>query len=208
MIKILGKSSSINVRKVLWTCTELDIPYDHEEWGEGHKPVTSPEFLALNPMAQVPVLIDGELITSESNSIIRYLASKYDPSRRLLPQTGVNRAQIERWMDWQATELNNAWRYPFMHLVRAHPDFAYPDIVARSIEKWTDHMALIDSQLRKTQAFLLGAEFSLADIVIGLSVHRWYATPIDHPAFDAVRTYYARLEERKGFRAFGNNGKP
>lgn len=208
MIKILGKSSSINVRKVFWTCAELDLPYEHEQWGDGFRAVTEPEFLALNPMAQVPVLIDGAFVTSESNSIIRYLANAYDVQGRLLPQAPVRRAQVERWMDWQATELNNAWRFPFMHLVRKLPAYEYPPLVANSIRLWTSYMALIDKQLRQTQAFLLGDELTLADIVIGLSVHRWYSTPIDHPPFEAVGDYYARLGQRPGFRAFGNNGTP
>lgn len=208
MIKILGKSTSINVRKVLWTCAELDLPYEHERWGEDHKPLSSPEFLSLNPMAQVPVLIDDDFVTSESNSIIRYLASAYDPSGRLLPQAPRKRAEIERWMDWQATELNNAWRFPFMHLVRQHPAWANSERVESGIRTWTGYMALIDAQLRKTKAFILGSEFLLADIVIGLSVHRWYSTPIDHPQFEAVNDYYALLTTRPGFRAFGRNGIP
>ena len=69
-------------------------------------------------------------------------------------------------------------------------------------------MALIDTQLSRTGAFILGDEFLLADIVIGLSVHRWYSTPIDRPDFKAVSDYYARLSTRPGFRAFGCNGIP
>ena len=60
-LKILGRTSSINVRKVLWTCQELGIDYVREDWGIGFKPTQSPDFLALNPNAQVPVLIDNLL---------------------------------------------------------------------------------------------------------------------------------------------------
>lgn len=35
MLELLGRSSSINVRKVLWTCAELDMPFNHTEWGSG-----------------------------------------------------------------------------------------------------------------------------------------------------------------------------
>jgi glutathione S-transferase len=206
MIKILGKSTSINVRKVLWTCAELDLPYEHEQWGEGHRPLDTPEFVALNPFRQVPVLIDGDFVTSESNAVIRYLASAYDPQGRLLPQAPRLRAQIERWMDWQASELNNAWRFPFMHLVRKHPAWADAERVERSIDLWNGYMALIDAQLSKTKAFIVGEEFRLADIVIGLSVHRWFATPIERPALHAVTDYYERLSTRPGFREFGRNG--
>ncbi len=49
MLRILGKASSINVRKVLWTCAELQIPFEREDWGSGFKSTDTPEFLALNP---------------------------------------------------------------------------------------------------------------------------------------------------------------
>ena len=59
MIRILGKSSSINVRKVLWLCVELGVSFEQEEWGSGHRSTQEPGFLALNPNAMVPVLLDG-----------------------------------------------------------------------------------------------------------------------------------------------------
>ncbi|KFJ08753.1 hypothetical protein DR66_5993 [Delftia acidovorans] len=78
MIRILGKSSSINVRKVLWLCVELGISFDQEEWGSGYRSTQEPGFLALNPNAMVPVLLDGPLVLWESNTICRYLAARHD----------------------------------------------------------------------------------------------------------------------------------
>ena len=117
MLKILGKASSINVRKVLWACDEVGKPFEREDWGSGHRDAAAPEFLALNPNGLVPVLIDGDLVLWESNTIIRYLAAAYGPGH-LLPEAPRDRALVEKWMDWQATELNNAWRYAFQALVR------------------------------------------------------------------------------------------
>lgn len=75
MLEILGKSTSINVRKVLWTCTELARAYRHEEWGSGFRSTDVPEFRALNPNSLVPVIREGELVLWESNAICRYLAA-------------------------------------------------------------------------------------------------------------------------------------
>jgi hypothetical protein len=60
MLRILGKASSINVRKVLWTCAELHIPFEREDWGSGFKSTNDSAFLALNPCAMVPVIQDGD----------------------------------------------------------------------------------------------------------------------------------------------------
>ncbi|MEG1116955.1 MAG: glutathione S-transferase N-terminal domain-containing protein, partial [Janthinobacterium sp.] len=76
MLKILGKAASINVRKVLWTCEELDLPYEREDWGSGFRSTDDPAFLALNPNAMVPVLVDGDLVLWESNTICRYLCAQ------------------------------------------------------------------------------------------------------------------------------------
>jgi glutathione S-transferase len=76
MLRILGKASSINVRKVLWTCAELQIPFEREDWGSGFKATDTRSF-ALNPCAMVPVIEDGDFTLWESNTIIRYLANTY-----------------------------------------------------------------------------------------------------------------------------------
>lgn len=49
MLKILGRSNSINVKKVLWLCHELGLAYEHVEWGKEGLPLKSDEFRALNP---------------------------------------------------------------------------------------------------------------------------------------------------------------
>ncbi len=110
MLKILGKRSSINVRKVLWTCDEVGLTYQQEDYGSGFQPVDTAEFRALNPNGLVPVLLDDDFVLWESNSICRYLTRKTG-REDLLPVTPQGAADVERWMDWQATEFNNAWRY-------------------------------------------------------------------------------------------------
>ena len=206
-LKILGRTSSINVRKVLWTCQELGIDYVREDWGIGFKPTQSPDFLALNPNAQVPVLIDDHGVLWESNTICRYLVGLYQ-RHDLLPVEPALRARVEQWMDWQATELNTAWRQAFMGLVRKSPAFADPALIDASVAAWNRHMALLDEQLRGTGTFVTGASFTLADVALGLATHRWFMTPMPRPDLPAVRAYYERLTERAAFRAHGRNGLP
>ena len=207
MLKILGRSSSINVRKVLWLCAELGLPYEQQMWGSGFQPTDSPEFLALNPNALVPVIRDGDFVLWESNTICRYLAGKHGRTD-LLPAEPAARARVEQWMDWMGTELNTAWRHAFMGLVRKSPAFAEPTGIATSAANWNRHMAILEAQLQRTGAYAAGPQFTLADIVLGLATHRWYSTPIERPALPAVQSYYDRLTEREGFRLHGRNGVP
>ena len=211
MLKILGKSSSINVRKVLWTCAELHLSYEQEEWGSGFQSTETEAFKALNPNALVPVLLDGDFVLWESNTICRYLASQYQHQHQqtaLLPESVRKRALVEQWMDWQSTELNNSWRYAFMHLVRKSPAYQDKAAAQSSIVAWNEKMQLLDTALAKTALYITGAEFTLADIVLGLSVNRWLMTPMARPELPAVAAYYKRLSLRPGFQRFGCNGIP
>lgn len=207
MLRILGKASSINVRKVMWTCAELGLAFEREDWGAGFQSTDTPDFLALNPNGLVPVLVDGDVVLWESNTICRYLAGRHGGAA-LLPLDPVSRARVEQWMDWQATELNNAWRYAFMGLARKSPAHADPVQQAASGAQWNRLMGILERQLERTGAYVAGAAFSLADVVVGLSVNRWKMTPIQHAALPAVEAYAERLMERVGYRKHGANGMP
>jgi glutathione S-transferase len=206
MLKVLGDSASINVRKVLWTCDEIGVPYAQEEWG-GSRSMRAPEFLALNPNAQVPVIQDGDLVLWESNTICRYLAAKHGRSD-LLPLEPAERARVEQWMDWQATELNPPWRYAFYALVRKNPAYSDPEKIRASIEEWNRKMAILERRLETTRAYVTGSAFSLADIPLGLSTHRWFMTPMRRPDFPAVTSYYERLGTRPPFGKYASDAFP
>jgi glutathione S-transferase len=207
MLRILGKASSINVRKVLWTCAELQIPFEREDWGSGFQPTNTPEFLTLNPCAMVPVIQDGDFTLWESNTIIRYLASRYGGAP-LYPPEPMARARVDQWIDWQAAELNRSWSYPLMSLVRKSPDYQDSAALAAGCRDWSKNMEILDRQLESTGAYVSGNAFSLADIPIGLSVNRWFETPLKHPHLPAVSAYYDRLSQREGYRLYGRNGTP
>jgi glutathione S-transferase len=74
MRKILGRVTSINVRKVLWAAAELGIDLEREDWGRPVRDPQVPEFLALNPNGLVPVLIEDGFVLWDSTAILRYLA--------------------------------------------------------------------------------------------------------------------------------------
>ncbi|RQS68401.1 glutathione S-transferase family protein [Burkholderia sp. Bp8963] len=207
MVQILGKIPSINVRKVLWVCAELNIPFEREDWGAGFRSTDDPTYLALNPNGLVPVIKDGDFVLWESNTIIRYLANRYGGDA-LYPADPQTRARIDQWIDWQGSDLNRSWVPAFQGLVRKSPDFQNPDAIARSIANWTKHMRVLNAQLEATGAFVAGDHFTLADVPIGLSVNRWAGTPFEHPDLPAVSQYLERLAARPGFEAYCGSQQP
>jgi glutathione S-transferase len=192
MLRILGRVSSINVRKVLWTCAELDLPFERVD--------SDPALLARNPNAMVPVIRDGDFVLWESNSICRYLASKH-PRAGLLPGDPEARARVEQWMDWQATELNTAWRYSFLALARKSPAHSDAAAIAHSVAEWNRLMCMLDAHFSQGGQFVTGEFFTLADVLLGLTIHRWLHTPMARPHLDALHGYYQRLSVRPAFRA-------
>jgi glutathione S-transferase len=192
VLRVLGRVSSINVRKVLWTCAELDLPFERVD--------SDPQLLARNPNAMVPVIQDGTFVLWESNSICRYLAGK-NPRAKLLPADPEARALVEQWMDWQATDLNSAWRYAFLALARNSPAHTDPAAIAHSVGEWNRLMGLLDAHFAHGGQFVTGEFFSLADVLLGLTTHRWLHTPMDRPHLDALHGYYQRLSVRPAFRA-------
>jgi glutathione S-transferase len=196
MLKVYGHATSINVRKVLWTCEELGEPFQREDKGGDRHPV-----------GLVPVIEDGACVIWESNVIVRYLATTRGRAD-LAPMDPVARAHVEQWMDFQASDFNNSWRVAFQALVRKNPAFQDEAAVSASIAQWNHMVGIIDRQLAKTGAFIAAENFTMADIVIGLSLHRWRAAPLEHPDFPHVARYYARLLTRPGFIRYGRDGGP
>jgi glutathione S-transferase len=195
MTKVLGRVTSINVRKVLWALDELGEPYEREDWGLPGRDPKLPEFLALNPNGQVPVLIedDGSVLW-ESNGLLVYLAQTRGA---LLPADRRSLSLALQWLGWQATELNGSWGYVVPALLRKVPGYDDKHKIAEAITRWSGTMAMLDAELVKGRPYLGGDSFSVADIAIGLSCHRWYKTPFEKPQLPAVRRYYERLRERE-----------
>lgn len=204
-MKLLGQAKSINVRKVLWTCVELGLSPERDDWGGTTRSTSDPEFLSLNPKGLVPLLIDGDHVLTESNTICRYLSAR-EGRTDLLPASAAGRAAVEAWMDWQATELNNAWRGAFMGLVRKHPAYADPGAQLSSIQSWNTEMSLLDARLASTGAYVCGRDFTLADIVLALSTNRWEMTPMKRPDLPAIDAWMDRIASRPGFTAHCRNG--
>ena len=208
MLKIYGRANSINVRKVLWTCEEIGIPFEREDWGRGTRPVSDPEFLAINPFGVVPAIDDDGFRLGESHAIARYLAAKHGRSD-LLPVDIQKRAVVESWMDWQGAEVSPAQRAVVTkHIFNLDLPGGQAAIDA-SIKEWPKKMAVIDSRLAETGAYVTGPDFTLADVCIGLQVNRWFMVPTgEKPDFPALSAYYDRLNERPGYRKYGRNGTP
>ena len=194
-LKILGRVTSINVRKVLWTADLIGIDYENVPWGLPYRDPKVAEFLALNPNGQVPVIIDGDFVLWESNAVVRYLAE----TRRsgLWPVTPRERALVDQWLTWQAAELGPRWGYAVNALLRRQSGLTDAARIAESVARWSEAMQVLEGHLAGSDGWLANGWISLADIAIALAAHRWFSTPFDRPGLPAVETHYRRLKETR-----------
>ncbi len=195
MLRVLGRVTSINVRKVLWAADEMGLSYQLEVWGKPHRDPKVPEYLAMNPHGTVPVIVDDGFVLWESGAIVRYLARKAGSD--LWPADPRERALADQWLTWQGTELNASWAYIVPAKLRNDPPDPDPERLAAAGEKWARTMGILEAHLDRTDGYMANGRFSLADIVIALSVHRWMSVPFaGKPALPAVEAYCERMRAR------------
>ena len=193
-LKIWGRISSINVKKVVWAAQELSLNFDRHEAGGVHGVVKTPAYVALNPNSQIPVLEDADYVLWESNVITRYLCAKHSPGN-LYPTDLQERFDAERWMEWQQTMVNPASRNGFWHLIRLPADQRDPALIAQSNAAVELLMAMLDTHLA-TQSFMVGERFTMADIPLGCEVQRWFSLPQTREKRPNIERWFATLLAR------------
>jgi len=195
MLKIWGRMSSINVKKVVWTAQELALDFQRTEAGGLFGVVKTPAYMALNPNALVPVIEDGDYVLWESNVIVRYLCAKHAYAQ-MYPDDLRDRFDAERWMDWQQTTLNPASRPGFWQLIRTAPEQRNPTLLAESNAAVEALMALLDAHLAQ-RSFMVGERFTVADIPIACEVHRWFGLPQARQSRPHIERWYDSMRARQ-----------
>lgn len=208
MLRILGRANSFNVRKVLWTCDELSIPFTREDWGRGFRPTTDDAFLEINPIGLVPAVIDDGVTLRESNTIIRYLATKHHADV-FYPTDPARRANVEQWMDWANYETSISLRGAFLGGMLNEPPWNNPWFIEQGRRQITKEVGQLDAHMRTVGPYITGDTFTIADIPIGLVVNRWFClNNFDKPEYSAVARYYEQLSTRPAYMRHVRNGLP
>lgn len=199
-LRVWGRKAAFNVQKVLWCADELGLAYERVDAGLRYGVVDTPAYGALNPNRRVPTLEDGTLVLWESNAIVRYLCAQYGMAR-LCPEDLKQRADVDRWMDWQAATLYYpTFRGFYLSVVRDPPERQDKagleslrlDIVAS--------LRILDEHLTKRR-YVGGQTLTMGDIPIGTVLDKWMRMPIERPSMPALDDYYLRLKDSQAYRA-------
>ena len=149
MIRLLGRQTSGNVQKVIFMLEEASIPYTREDYGRQFGNTQTAEYLALNPNAKVPTLVEGDVVIWESHTILRFLATSHAPG--LTGATAAERSAVERWMDWLLASVNGLYLTMFKE-AKKPPAERVSDFDAQAKELIA-MLAIADAHLARPRIF-------------------------------------------------------
>jgi glutathione S-transferase len=191
-IKLYGSSSSGNCHKPKWLLDRLGIAHEWIEKDAFDGSTRTPEFLALNPAGQVPLIVleDGRIL-AQSNAMLIYFGEGSD----LIPADPYDRAKMYEWLFWEqySHEPQIAVRIALKHYLGKRDDELAPTLLT----KGNAALARMELQLKQTP-FLVGATFSLADIALVAYTRRAHLGGFELGDYPAVRGWVARIEKLLG----------
>lgn len=162
MMKLYGFGPLRSLR-VLWALHELATDFEFVPVNVFAGENQHPDFLRLNPTGKIPVLVDGDIVVTESAAIVLYLAEKHS-AKGLLPASLSERAQVYRWLMFTVTELEQPlWRIA-KHTSLYPEEKRLPEEVALASEEFLQMAAVMDRHL-KGREFLVGDRISAADCI-------------------------------------------
>ena len=142
----------------------------------------------------MPTLEDDGFVLWESNAIVRYLAAKHSAGK-LWPTDLRQRADADRWMDWQQTVATPAITPVFWQLIRTPADKRDHGVIEKSKADSIAALTMLDAAL-KGRAYVAGEQFTMGDIPVGCFAHRWLNLPIERPLFANLEAWYGRIKIR------------
>jgi len=200
MLKVWGRTTSINVQKVLWCLAETSTPYERIDAGLAFGLNTEDWYRRMNPNALVPTIDDDGFVLWESNSIVRYLADRHGQGT-LWPTSSQARADADRWMEWHSTcAWGTSLRVAFFNLYRVAPEKRDQKAVDAAIAQAIQYFSLLDAHLADRR-YVIGDTLTMGDVPIGCAAHRFLNMDFPRPPLPSLAAWYARLLERPGYRA-------
>jgi glutathione S-transferase len=198
MLRVWGRTNSINVQKVMWAVGELGLAHERRDVGGAFGGLDTPEYGALNPNRKVPTIEDGGVVLWESNACVRYLAARYGAGT-LWPEDPAKRAMADLWMDWQQTTLVPDMFVVFWGLIRTSEDKRDNAAIQAAAKRLGGIWPMLDDRLA-TRRFVAGDAFTMGDIPVGAVCYRYFGLPIERPSLPNIERWYERLKERAPYR--------
>jgi len=151
-----------------WLLQELGVDFEAVSVDLRAGEHRRPEFLAINPAGKLPVLVDGDFVLTESVAIVLYLAAKH-ASKGLLPTDPRQRAEVDRWLLFTVTELEQPlWRIA-RHTALYPEERRLPAEVLLASEDFRAMADVLEKHMQQRQ-FVAGERVTVADFVLAYTL--------------------------------------
>jgi len=191
-VKLHGMALSGHCHRVELLLRMLDIPYEFIPTSLDQ--LTSAPFLQLNPLGQVPVLEDGNVVVSDSVAIMVYLIKKHAPDTSWFPDDPIIASQIQRWLSIAAGELASGPNSARLMAVFGRP--GHPDTIGQTSKRLLEFM---DAHL-KDRTWLVGEGPTIADLACYAYVAHAPEGGIDLAPYPSVRAWLKNVEALPHFK--------
>jgi glutathione S-transferase len=181
-----------------WLLEEIGEPYDIVRLDLAKGENKSAEYLKIHPHGAVPALIDGELVMFESAAICAYLADKF-PDKRLAPAVGTAaRGRYYQWLVYCMATLEPPVLQVFLHGNRLPEAERSAKLLEEGKKKFAEVATVLNNAVRG-KSFLLGDQFSAADVMIG-STLAWARAMGLVNGYPELEAYIQRVVERPAYK--------
>ena len=183
-MEVLLDPRTVNSRKVLAGLKLTGADYTVKKYDYFQAEQKSEEFVAVNPNAAFPALIDDDFILWESNAILQYAAEKVG-NTNAYPTDIRTRADINRWLLWESSSwFGSCYVYLVENCVKPLlGDSTDESILANEQENFHKLASILDARLQNS-TFLCGEDPTIADVAVAapMHLHGWAKLPLgDHP---------------------------
>ena len=197
MLKIYHSKQSRSMR-VVWLCEEIGLSYALEELGMFTAEMKTRDYLSIHPLGKVPAIDDDGFVLWETGAIFEYLVARYGDEALIPPRSTRAGALAAQWIGYGENPLTIIMGEIAAHSGPIPDDMKIPALVDRGCDIAPALVGVVERALGD-QPYILGDEFSAADIMLGFGLH--IARHLTFVSEETPRTlaYCERLTNRPAF---------
>ena len=197
MLDIWGRKNSSNVIPVMWAVGELGLEHQRHNVGGSFGGDDSKAYRALNPNGLIPTVSDHGLVLWESMAITRYLCRQYGMGT-LCPEDPRQAALAEQWMEWYKSSITPSLMPVFFNLVRTAESERNATLIEQCTTATISYLRTLENHLQG-RFYMLGDDFSMADIPLGAMMYKFFNLDIERPSLPNIEAWYTRLCGRPAY---------